>query len=65
MKWLIIYLKIKKKVFLKMSRTEYPITISRKILEELINVKVFEAETALRQTLLELVKPCDRKALAA
>ena len=48
-----------------MSKPEYPITISRKILEEMIDVKVFECETALKQKIFELVKPANKKALAA
>lgn len=30
-----------------MARPDYPITISKKILEEMINVRVFECETNL------------------
>ena len=48
-----------------MARSDYPITISKKILEEMINVRVFECETNLNQRIFEYVKPANTKALAA
>lgn len=41
------------------------ITISRQILEEMIDLKVFQCETNLKNELAELIKPNNAKALKA
>ena len=41
------------------------ITISRTVLEEMIDVKIFECETKLQERLAELIKPANAKALKA